>query len=48
MSYDDSDPDGRSMTAYELSLNFYELEPIFDDDYETMEGAVGSFDHIGY
>jgi hypothetical protein len=48
MSYDDSDPDGRSMTAYELSLNFYELEPIFDDDYETMEGAKGSFNHIGY
>ena len=34
MSYDDSDPDGRSMTAYELSLNFQELEPIFDDDYD--------------
>ena len=48
MSYNDSDPDGRSMTAYELSLSFNELEPIFDDDYETMEGAVGSFDHIGY
>jgi len=48
MSYDDSDPDGRSMTAYELSLNFYELEPIFDDDYETMEGAKDSFNHIGY
>ena len=48
MSYDDSSPDGRSMTAYELSLNFSELEPIFDDDYENMEGAVGSFDHIGY
>ena len=48
MSYNDSSPDGRSMTAYELSLSFNELEPIFDDDYETMEGAVGSFDHIGY
>lgn len=48
MSYDDSDPDGRSMTAYELSLSFSELEPIFDDDYENMEGAVGSFNHIGY
>jgi len=48
MSYDDSDPDGRSMTAYELTLSFNELEPIFDDDYENMEGAVGSFDHIGY
>ena len=48
MSYDDSDPDGRSMTAYELSLSFNELEPIFDDDYENMEGAKNSFDHIGY
>jgi hypothetical protein len=34
MSYDDSSPDGRSMTAYELSLSFNELEPIFDDDYD--------------
>ena len=48
MSYDDSDPDGRSMTAYELSLSFNELEPIFDDDYENMEGAKDSFNHIGY
>ena len=50
MSYDDSSPDGRSMTAYELSLSFSELEPIFDDDYENMEGAKGkeSFNHIGY
>jgi len=48
MSYDDSDPGGRSMTAYELTLSFYELEPIFDDDYENMEGAKDSFNHIGY
>jgi len=48
MSYDDSDPGGRSMTAYELSLSFNELEPIFDDDYENMEGAKDSFNHIGY
>ena len=34
MSYNDSDPNGRSMTAYELSLSFQELEPIFDDDYD--------------
>jgi hypothetical protein len=39
MSYDDSDPDGRSMTAYELSLNFSELEPIFDDDYTRLPGG---------
>jgi hypothetical protein len=50
MSYDDSSPNGRSMTAYELSLSFSELEPIFDDDYENMEDAKGkeSFNHIGY
>jgi hypothetical protein len=48
MSYDSSDIDERSMTAYELSLSFNELEPIFDDDYENMENAKGSFNHIGY
>jgi hypothetical protein len=39
MSYNDSDPGGRSMTAYELSLNFSELEPIFDDDYTRLPGG---------
>jgi hypothetical protein len=39
MSYNDSDPNGRSMTAYELSLNFSELEPIFDDDYTRLPGG---------
>ena len=49
MSYDDSDPDGRSMTAYELSLSFNELEPIFDDDYDDgKDGASGPFTNIGY
>ncbi len=49
MSYDDSNPDGRSMTAYELSLSFSELEPIFDDDYDDgKDGASGSFTNIGY
>ena len=49
MSYDDSDPDGRSMTAYELSLSFNELEPIFDDDYDDgKDGASGTFTNIGY
>jgi hypothetical protein len=48
MSYDSGDIDERSMTAYELSLSFNELEPIFDDDYENMENAKGSFNHIGY
>ena len=53
MSYDDSDPDGRSMTAYELTLSFNELEPIFDDDYDKdFDGAdkqdVLPFTNIGY
>lgn len=49
MSYDDSDPNGRSMTAYELSLSFQELEPIFDDDYDDgKDGASGTFTNIGY
>jgi hypothetical protein len=26
-----------SMTAYELSLTFQELEPIFDDDYFEID-----------
>jgi len=45
MSYDDSDPDGRSMTAYELSLSFQELEPIFDDDYDDKDALPTN---IGY
>ena len=53
MSYDDSDPNGRSMTAYELSLSFNELEPIFDDDYDkdfdgVDEKDVLPFTNIGY
>jgi len=49
MSYDDSSPDGRSMTAYELSLSFSELEPIFDDDYDDgKDDAKGPFTNIGY
>ena len=53
MSYDDSDPDGRSMTAYELSLSFNELEPIFDDDYDKDFDGVDKqdalpFTNVGY
>ena len=51
MSYDDSSPDGRSMTAYELSLSFSELEPIFDDDYDKdFDGKDEGkeFTNIGY
>ena len=45
MSYDDSNPNGRSMTAYELSLSFQELEPIFDDDYDDGDNSPTN---IGY
>ena len=53
MSYDDSNPNGRSMTAYELSLSFNELEPIFDDDYDKDFDGVDKqdalpFTNIGY
>jgi len=48
MSYDDSDPGGRSMTAYELSLSFNELEPIFDDDYDDKNKDALPFTNIGY
>jgi hypothetical protein len=48
MSYDDSNPNGRSMTAYELSLSFQELEPIFDDDYDDKNKDALPFTNIGY
>jgi hypothetical protein len=49
MSYDASKIDERSMTAYELSLTFNELEPIFDDDYDdNIDDASGPFKNIGY
>jgi len=47
MSYDSGDPDERSMTAYELSLSFNELEPIFDDDYDKIDPSK-EFKSIGY
>jgi hypothetical protein len=49
MSYNASEIDERSMTAYELSLTFNELEPIFDDDYDdNIDDASGPFKNIGY
>ena len=46
MSYSGAE---RSMTAYELQLQFQELEPIFDDDYDNgQDGASGTFANIGY
>jgi len=48
MSYDSGDIDERSMTAYELSLSFNELEPIFDDDYDDKNKDALPFTNIGY
>tara|TARA_E500000331_G_C17242829_1_gene707742 strand:- start:1048 stop:2259 length:1212 start_codon:yes stop_codon:yes gene_type:complete len=39
------------MTAYEMTMQFTEIEPIFNDDYETSDGqssAVTAFKNIGY
>ena len=33
MTYMSSDPSGRSMISYSISLQFQELEPVFDDEY---------------
>ena len=32
---------GNSMTAYELSLTFQELEPLFDDEYGNSDDGIG-------
>ena len=36
MTYEDGSP-----VAYELSFSFQELEPIYDKDYESGDGAKG-------
>ena len=30
-----------SMVSYQLTLNFQELEPVFNTDYEEVQGTVG-------
>jgi hypothetical protein len=48
MTFDDSERDGdpeATMVAYELTLTFSEIEPIYSLDYEEGEGATHS---IGY
>lgn len=46
MSFNGPEP---SMTSYEMSLTFKELEPIFDDDYTSADNASGGLDSsIGY
>jgi hypothetical protein len=43
MSFNGPEP---SMTSYEMSLTFKELEPIFDDDYKTLDSNADT--QIGY
>jgi hypothetical protein len=43
MSFNGPEP---SMTSYEMSLTFKELEPIFDDDYKQLDNNNDTF--IGY
>jgi hypothetical protein len=40
----------RSMTSYELTLQFQELVPIFDDDYSNPDagGDNNKDDNIGF
>ena len=40
--------DDRSMTAYELSLTFQEIEPIFDDDYFEIDSNDKQVKSIGF
>ena len=38
-----------SMTSYELTLSFSEIDPIFEDDYHKIDGSVnGPINDIGY
>jgi hypothetical protein len=37
-----------TMTSYEISLQFSELEPIYDKDYTTPDGSVPNDNYIGY
>lgn len=46
MTYWSKNADGRSMTSYALSLQFQELEPVFDDEYGFVDQNKDKF--IGY
>lgn len=46
MTYGGTSDDDRSMTAYRLSLQFQELEPIFDDEYYEIDNNADRF--IGF
>lgn len=38
----------RSMTSYQLSLRFSELDPIYDSDYQDIDGTINDSAGIGY
>ena len=46
MTYWSKNADGRSMTSYALTLQFQELEPVFDDEYGEVDQNKDKF--IGY
>ncbi len=46
MTYGGTSDDDKSMTAYRLSLQFQELEPIFDDEYYEIDKNKDTF--IGF
>jgi hypothetical protein len=48
MTYKGAGVDDRSMTAYELSLTFQEIEPIFDDDYNEIDSNDKEVKSIGF
>ena len=43
MTYDDT-----SMVQYQLTFQFQELDPIFNDDYENLEGDDSGDMEIGF
>ena len=45
MTYNDS---SRTMTSYQLSLRFSELDPIYDKDYQDIDGNSPDSAGIGY
>ena len=50
-SYMTFNDDKRTMTSYELSLRFTELDPVYDEDYTAIDGDPkqdGGFNEIGY
>ena len=44
MTYDED----FSMVSYQLNFSFKELDPIFNDDYENIEGDDAQDTNIGF